>query len=138
MGKRDLMPRKTLLFKISGRSATFRIADTQPPLEEVSTTGEGTFNGMKFRDLNTIRVTPGRRLDRIDGRGILFVQGGSRAYYSISGVAGGGPEFSEVVKGTMVFGANCIGKLKVLKKTRASFEILVDSKGRFKTRVWRK
>ncbi|MEK6919581.1 MAG: hypothetical protein AABX62_00895, partial [Thermoproteota archaeon] len=69
------MAPKTLLFEISGRSATFRIADTQPPLEEVSTTGEGTFNGMKFRDLNTIRVTPGRRLDRIDGRGILFVQG---------------------------------------------------------------
>ena len=132
------MARKTLLFEISGRSATFRIADTEPPLEEVSTAGEGTFNGMKFRDLNTVRVRPGRRVDRIDGRGILFVQGGSRAYYKISGVAGGGPNFSETVRGTMLFDVKCTGNLKVLKNTRASFEILVDSRGRFKTKVWKK
>ena len=132
------MARKTLLFEISGRSATFRIADTDPPLEEVSTTGEGTFNGMKFRDLNTVRVRPGRRVDNIDGRGILFLQGGSRAYYQISGVAGGGLEFSETVRGTMAFGARCTGKLKVLKNTRASFQIMVDSKGRFRTKVWKK
>jgi len=94
------MPRKSLLFEISSRSTTFRIADTKPPVEEVSETGEGTLNDVKLRMLYTVRVRPGRRVDRIDGNGIVFSQGG-RAPYKISGVAGGGPDFSEKGQGNM-------------------------------------
>lgn len=130
------MPRKTLLFEISSRSTTFRIADTKPPMEEVSEIGEGTLNGVKLRTLYTVRVRPGRRVDRIDGHGIVYSQGG-RAPYKISGLAGGGPDFSEKVKGTWVFGSNCTGRLKELKNTRASFETLVDLKGKSITKVWK-
>lgn len=89
------MPRKSLLFETSSRSTTFRIADTKPPIEEVSETGERTPNGVKLRTLYTVRVRPGVRVDRIDGLGIVYAQGGGRAPYKISGLAGGGPDFSE-------------------------------------------
>jgi len=48
------MPRKSLLFEISSRSTVFRIADTKPPVEEVSETGEGTLNDVKLRMLYTV------------------------------------------------------------------------------------
>ena len=80
------MPRKTLLFEISSSSTVFRIADTKPPMEEVSETGEGKFNGLKLRTLYTVKVRPGRRGDRIDGHGIVYAQGGGRAPYKISGL----------------------------------------------------
>ena len=131
------MPRKSLLFEISSSSTVFRIADTKPPVEEVSETGEGTFNGMKVRTLYTVKVRPGRLVDRIDGHGILYAQGGGRAPYKISGLAGGGPDFSEKVRGAWVFGPSCTGNLRELRNARASFRTLVDSKGKSKTKVWR-
>ena len=131
------MPRKALLFEISARSTIFRIADTKPPMEEVSETGEGKFNGLKLRTLYTVRVRPGRRVDRVDGHGIVYAHGGGRAPYKISGLAGGGPDFSEKVRGAWVFRPNCTGNLRELRNARASFQTIVDSKGKSKTKVWR-
>lgn len=131
------MTRKTPLFEIFASSTTFRIADTKPPMEEVSETGEGTFNGVKLRTLYTVRVRPGRRVDRIDGHGIVYSQGSGRAPFKISGLAGGGPDFSEKVRGAWVFGPNCTGNLRELRNARASFQTIVDSKGKSKTKVWR-
>jgi hypothetical protein len=131
------MPRKTLLFEISSSSTIFRIADTKPPMEEVSETGEGKFNGLKLRTLYTVKVKPGRRVDRIDGHGIVYAQGGGRAPYKISGLEGAGPDFSEKIRGTWVFGPNCMGNRRELRNAKASFQTLVDSKGKSKTKVWR-
>jgi len=131
------MPRKTLLLEISSSSTVFRIADTKPPVVEVSETGEGTFNGMKLRTLYTVKVRPGKRVDRIDGHGIVYAQGGGRAPYKISGLEGAGPDFSEKIMGMWVFGPNCMGNLRELRNAKASFQTLVDSKGKSKTKVWR-
>ena len=131
------MPRKTLLLEISSSSTVFRIADTKPPVVEVSETGEGTFNGMKLRTLYTVKVRPGKRVDRIDGHGIVYAQGGGRAPYKISGLEGAGPDFSEKIRGMWVFGPNCMGNLRELRNAKASFQTLVDSKGKSKTKVWR-
>ena len=129
------MARKTLLFEISAKSTTFRVADTTPPVEEVSETGAGVFNGLKIRILYTVKVRPGRRVDRIVGHGIVYAKYG-RASYSIAGTAAGGPDFSEKVRGTWVFGSDCNGSLRELRNTKATFETKVDSKGKSKTRIW--
>jgi hypothetical protein len=55
----------------------------------------------------------------------------------MTGTAGGGPNLSEVVRGTIVFGPRCSGHLEELKNVKAPFETTVDSKGESRTRVWK-
>jgi hypothetical protein len=129
-------PRKQLLLDVAADATTFRIADTRPPLEEVSETGGGTYRGMSIRFLYTVKVRPGARVDRVAGSGLLYASGG-RAPYKISGTAAGGPDFSERVRGTWTFGSGCTGALRELRNTKASFVTSVDAAGRSTTKVWR-
>lgn len=128
------MARRPLVFEITANVTNFRIADTRPPLEEVSETGGGKIGATPIRMLYTVKVTPGPRVDRIAGNGILYAKG-SRAPYRIRGVAGGGPSFSERVRGMWMFGPDCTGSLRELRNAKASFRTDVDAKGRSKTTV---
>ena len=131
----DRATTRKLLFELAADSTTFRIADTRPPLEEVSETGSGTFRGMSIRFLYTVKVTPGAKVDRIAGNGILYASGG-RAPYRITGTAGGGPDFSERVRGTWAFANGCTGALRMFRNIKASFVTSVDAAGKSTTRVW--
>jgi hypothetical protein len=128
------MARTDILFDVIADSTIFRIADTRPPLEEVSETGGGTFRGMKIRFLYTVKVRPGPRVDRVSGNGLLYATGG-RAPYKISGTAAGGPDFSERVRGTWVFGRDCTGVLRDLRNAKTSFVTTVDAAGKSTTRI---
>ena len=128
------LPRKQLLLDVAADSTTFRIADTRPPLEEVSETGSGTYRGISIRFLYTVKVRPGPSVDRVAGSGILYASGG-RAPYKITGTAGG-HDFSERVRGTWAFGANCTGALRELRNAKATFVTSVDAAGRSSTKVW--
>jgi hypothetical protein len=132
------MPSKQLLFEFKAKSATFRVADTDPPLEEVTVVGKGRFRGKPLTSLYTTRITPtGKSRDREDGAGILYLEGGGRAAYRISGSVGSTDRWREMAEGTVTFGNHCSGSLSWLKNSRASYETLVNSKGESKTRVWK-
>ena len=134
------MADKKPLFEFTAKRATFRIADTKPPMEEVSVTGRGRFKGEEFVTLYTVKVRSGGDdpEDRISGPGIMTLdEGRGRAAYRIRGGALGGPKFSEVVSGTIVFGSDCTGKLKELRNLKTYFETAVDPKGDSRTKVWR-
>ena len=131
----DRATTRKLLFEVAADSTTFRIADTRPPLEEVSETGSGAFRGMSIRFLYTVKVTPGPKVDRIAGSGILYASGG-RAPYRIAGTAAGGPDFSERVRGTWTFASGCTGALRMFRNIKASFVTSVDAAGKSSTRVW--
>lgn len=131
----DRAASRKLLFEVAADSTTFRIADTRPPLEEVSETGSGTFRGMSIRFLYTVTVRPGPKVDRIAGNGILYASGG-RAPYRITGTAAGGPDFSERVRGMWTFASGCTGALRMFRNIRASFVTSVDAAGKSSTTVW--
>jgi hypothetical protein len=132
------VPSKNLLFEFKAKSATFRVTDTDPPLEEVSVVGKGRFKGKKHTSLYTTRITPtGRSRDRESGAGILYLEGGGRAVYKIAGSIGSTDRWREMAEGTITFGEQCSGSLIELKNSRASYVTLVNSKGESKTRVWK-
>jgi hypothetical protein len=132
------MPSKYLLFEFKAKSANFRVANTNPPLEEVSVVGKGRYEGRLLTALYTTIVRPtGKLRDKEDGAGILFLEGNGRASYRISGSIGSTRKWSELAKGTMVFGKECIGSLKELKHLRASYVTQVNSKGMSRTKVWK-
>ncbi len=124
------------LLALTAQATTFRVADTEPPLEEVSETGGGQYDGVPVRFLYTVRVTPGADVDRIGGNGILYAKG-ARAPFRISGEAAGGPDFSERVRGTGTFGPDCTGRLVELSDTKVWFRTAVDPSGQSATTVWR-
>lgn len=128
----QVMKPKTLLFEMVSRSHYFRIANTKLPAEEVTETAEGSFNGRKFRTLYTVIVNP---MDgRFDGRGILYSNGSIP--YEITGSARGGKNFTETVRGRMVFGKTKARDLNKLENVTATFEASSSSEGKTKTRVW--
>lgn len=131
--------RRSPLLQFKAERAWFRIADTTPPMEEISVTGRGRYKGRSFATLYTVKVRPTEEAaDVIRGHGILFLgQGQGRATYAIAGRATGGPDFTEVVTGILRFGPRCTGGLKELSNLRTVFETRVDAKGASRTRVWR-
>lgn len=132
------MPSKRLLFEFKAESATFRVADTVPPLEEISVVGKGRFKGKALTSLYTTRIRPtGGSRDREGGAGILYLEGGGRAVYRISGTIGSTDKWREMAEGTMTFGEHCSGSLKELRGVRASYVTLVNSKGKSMTKVWK-
>jgi hypothetical protein len=126
------------IFEFKIKSATFRIADTDPPLEEISVVGKGRYKHRVLTALYTTKMRPtGKPRDKEDGAGILYLEGNGRAAYKISGSIGSTRKWRELTKGTMTFGEDCTGSLKELKYLRASYVILVNSKGESETKVWR-
>jgi hypothetical protein len=131
------VPQKRLILEWKSKSATFRVADTNPPLEEISVVGKGRFRGKVLTSLCTTRITPtGRSRDKEQGIGILWSEGNGRALYRISGTIGSTDKWREMAKGTMSFGKNCVGSLKDLRNVRARYVTLVNSKGESETKVW--
>jgi hypothetical protein len=131
------MARKSLLYKIKGRGATFRLVGSKQPKEEVSSWGAGVFRGKEIRVLETIVLTRKGPVDLFKGHGALSGTGGSYAPYRIEGVAGGTGDFGENITGKMIFDNKCTGTFKVFKNTNALFDTMVTSKGGFETRVWK-
>jgi hypothetical protein len=136
MHRTQSVPSK-ILFKFKAKSASFRVADTDPPLEEVSVVGEGRFKGKKLTSLYTVRITPtGKEKDKQDGAGILYVEGNSRAIYAVTGELRTTKRWREHVVGTMKFANNCTGEFVRLNNKIVSFETLVNSRGESTTSVW--
>lgn len=131
------MGRKSLLYETKGKGSTFRLADTQPPKEEVSTWERGVFHGKKISVLSTMIMTRKGTLDYLKGRGMISSGDGSAAYYEVTGVARGMKNFGENVTGRIVYSRNCTGHLRPLSNVKATFLTVVDSKG-FRTQVWKK
>ena len=132
------MPPKQLLFEFKAKSATFRVADTDPPLEEVSVVGKGRFKGKTLTSLYTTKITPtGRSRDAESGAGILYLEGGGRAVYKIRGTIGSTNKWREKSVGTMTFGEYCSGSLRKLRNVRATYDTLVNSKGKSHTKIWK-
>jgi hypothetical protein len=132
------MARKSLLYKIKGRGATFRLVGSKNPKEEVSSWGAGMFRGKEFRVLETIVLTRKGPIDVFKGHGAVTGLGGSYARYRIEGVAGGTGDFGEKIRGKMIFDNKCTGSFKDFNNSNALFDTIVTSKGRFETRVWKK
>jgi len=131
------MALKRLLFEFKAKSASFRVADTEPPLEEVTVVGKGRFKGKALTSLSTTRVTPTERSRDIEeGAGILYLQGNGRAAYKLSGSVGETRKWRELAMGTMTFGDDCVGSLRDLRNLRASYVTQVNSKGESHTKVW--
>ncbi len=131
------MARKSLLYKIKGRGATFRLVGSKHPREEVSSWGAGVFRGKEIRVLETILLTRKGPVDLFKGHGVVSGLGGSYAQYRIEGVAGGTGDFGERIRGKMIFDNKCTGTFKVFKNAKALFDTMVTSKGGFETRVWK-
>jgi len=132
------VPSKRLLFELKSKSATFRIADTDPPLEEISVIGKGRFKGKLLTSLSTTRIKPtGKSRDIEEGRGILYLEGNGRAPYTIKGTIGSTRKWRELARGTMIFDEKCIGTLKELRKSRASYLTVVNLKGESHNKVWK-
>lgn len=132
------MPSRCLLFEFRSKSATFRVADTEPPLEEVSVVGRGRFKGRTLTSLSTTRINPtGESRDMEEGRGILYLEGNGRATYMIEGSVGSTHKWRELARGTMIFGENCTGSLKELRKLRASYITVVNRRGESHTKIWK-
>lgn len=93
------MARGSLLFKIKGRGATFRLVGAKYPKEEVSSWGSGLFEGKEIRVLETILLTKKGHVDVFKGRGAVSGLAGGHATYRIEGVAGGTGDFGEKVNG---------------------------------------
>jgi len=128
---------KRLLFEFKAKSASFRVADTEPPLEEVTVVGKGRFRGMDLTSLCTTRVRPtGRSRDVEEGAGILYLEGDGRAAYRVTGTIGKTRKWRELAKGTMTFGEDCVGSLKDLATLRASYATVVNANGGSHTKVW--
>jgi hypothetical protein len=128
---------KRLLFGWKSKTATFRVADTNPPLEEISVVGKGRFKGKVLTSLCTTRVTPtGRARDKEQGMGILWLEGKGRASYRLDGTIGHTHRWREMAKGTITFGERCVGSLEELRNVRAVYETVVNSKGESETKVW--
>jgi len=129
---------KRLLFELRAKPASFRVADTEPPMEEVTVIGKGRFKGKALTSLSTTRVRPtGGSRDAEEGVGILYLQGNGRAAYRVSGSIGETRKWRELGRGTMTFGEDCVGSLRDLRKMQASYTTLVNSKGESHTKVWR-
>ncbi len=131
------MARKSLLYKIKGRGATFRLVGSKHPREEVSSWGAGVFRGKEIRVLETILLTRKGPVDLFKGHGAVSGLGGSYAQYRIEGVAGGTGDFGERIRGKMIFDNKCTGTFKAFKNAKALFDTMVTSKGGFETRVWK-
>jgi hypothetical protein len=132
------VPSKRLLFELKSKSATFRVADTDPPLEEISVVGKGRFKGKVLTSLSTTRIRPtGESRDIEEGRGILYLEGNGRATYTIEGSIGSTHKWRELARGTMTFAEKCTGTLKELRKSRASYLTVVNLKGESHTKVWK-
>jgi len=132
------MPSKTLLFEFKADTATFRVADTEPPLEEVSVVGSGRFKGKNLTTLYTIRISPTKTSkDRHEGAGILYLEGGGRSTYRMKGTLISTPKWREVVTGTMALGDDANGDLRELKNLTVSYKTLVDANGKSSTKVWK-
>jgi hypothetical protein len=117
--------------------SNLRVVDTNPPLEEVSVVGKGRFKDKVLTSLCTTRITPtGRPRDKEQGVGILWLEGNGRAPYRISGTIGSTRKWKEMAKGLITFGEQCVGSLEELKKMRARYVTLVDSRGASTTNVW--
>jgi len=130
---------RTPLFQFRAKSANFRVADTNPPLEEVSVVGKGRYRGKELTTLYTVRIVPtGKTKDRQEGAGILYLEGGGRATYRVEGELSSTANWRERVSGTMSFDEDCVGEFENLKNTRVSYQTLVNSKGESTTKVWRK
>jgi hypothetical protein len=128
---------KRLIFGWKSKSATFRVADTSPPLEEISVVGKGRFRGEVLTSLCTTRITPtGKSRDKEQGIGILWLAGNGRASYRITGTIGSTDRWREKASGVITFERNCIGTLKDLRNVRARYVTLVNSKGESETEVW--
>jgi hypothetical protein len=129
---------KTLLLQFTAKSANFRVADTEPPLEEVSVVGKGRFGGKELTCLYTVRIVPtGKSKDRQEGAGILYLEGHGRATFRVAGALSSTPRWRERVAGTMSFGNDCTGEFEKLKNTRVSYQTLVNAKGKSTTKVWK-
>jgi hypothetical protein len=135
--KRPSIARKSLLYKVKGRGATFRLVGSKHPKEEVSSWGAGVFRGREIRVLETIVLTRKGSVDLFKGRGAISGLGGSYALYRIEGVAGGTGDFGEKITGKMTFDSKCTGAFKDFKNANALFDSVVTSKGGFETRVWK-
>jgi hypothetical protein len=121
------VPSKQLLFEFKAKSATFRVADTDPPLEEVFVVGKGRFKGKMLTSLYTTRITPtSRSRDKERGAGILYLEGGGRAVYKIDGSIGATHRWRQMAEGTITFGEHCSGSLSGLRNSRASYATLVN------------
>jgi hypothetical protein len=131
------MARKSLLYKIKGRGATFRLVGSKNSKEEVSSWGTGMFRGKEIRVLETIVLTRKGPVDLFKGHGALYGHGDSYAQYRIEGVAGGTGDFGEKIEGKMIFDNKCTGSFKDFNNSNALFDTIVTSKGGFETRVWK-
>ncbi len=94
------MPSNRLLFEFKSKSATFRVADTDPPLEEISMVGKGRFRGKTLTILSTTRIKPtGESRDIEEGRGIIYLEGNGRATFTIEGSIGSTHKWRELARG---------------------------------------
>jgi len=75
--------------------------------------GKGRFKGKALTSLSTTRVRPtGKSRDIEEGKGILYLEGGGRAVYRVTGDVGRTRKWRELANGTMTFGVDCVGSLK--------------------------
>lgn len=132
------LPSNPPLFELKAKSATFRVADGDRPLEEVSVVSKGRFTGLELTSLQTVRIHPtGKAHDRQEGTGILYLKGNGRATYRIEGQIRSTSAWREHVTGTMTFGRDCTKGLKDFANTKASFVTLVNAKGESTMKVWK-